>query len=250
MGVFICCSLFSSNFRSFYFLVWQVIFFCNVDILSIILEESGFKPSLSVGLLWWQSGMGTASLLPSRYRNSVSSLSLLWHLEEELTFWCVWKCQLPIWPPLIPLWLREIEMCHCCSLNSFIWNQGESMVAVFTLGGDKSPDSPLDPLLIHWRVRGRMSLYCLAIEVQAFFVVSIDSSGRRGHHYSMEKVKFHLLIRIFSDTTPVKVGRRWGGLLQSYNGGNQDFLFSICWLGWGGGGVHVGPLVFLCCSMD
>ena len=145
-------------------MVWQVIFFCNVDILSILLEESGFKPSLSVGLLWWQSGMGTASLLPSRYRNSVSSLSLLWHLEEELTFWWVWKCQLPIWPPLIPLWLREIEMCHCCSLNSFIWNQGESMVAVFTLGGDKSPDSPLDPLLIHWRVRGRMSLYCLAIE--------------------------------------------------------------------------------------
>lgn len=225
-------------------MVLQVIFFCNVDILSIILEESGFKPSLSVGLLWWQSGMGTASLLPSRYRNSVSSLSLLWHLEEELTFWCVWKCQLPIWPPLIPLWLREIEMCHCCSLNSFIWNQGESMVAVFTLGGDKSPDSPLDPLLIHWRVRGRMSLYCLAIEVQAFFVVSIDSSGRRGHHYSMEKVKFHLLIRIFSDTTPVKVGRRWGGLLQSYNGGNQDFLFSICWSGWGVAVCMWGHLFF------
>ena len=138
------------------------------------------------------------------------------------------KVSASIWPPLRPLLLREIEMCHCCSLHSFIWCQGESMVAVFTLGGDKSPDSPLYPLLIHWRVKGRMLHYCWAIEVQVFFVVSTDSSGRRGHHYSMEKMKFHLPIWIFSDTTPVKVG--WGrwGLLQACNGENRDSLLSFC----------------------
>lgn len=82
MGIVICYSFFFIQFEIFLVLGMTSNFLLKCEYFEYYIKSvwTLFKPSLLVGFLWCHSDSSTASLLPSKDRNSVFSLSLHWHL--------------------------------------------------------------------------------------------------------------------------------------------------------------------------